>query len=138
LIQPYLEPILKVLLPKARDQSAVVSSQIVTAIGQLAIVGATEIKPHLTELLEVIIETLQDQSSPMKREASLKTLAQISSNTGWVIEPYIKYPNLLNLLIKILKSEQSSAIRCETVKLLGVLGALDPYKHQVFIAYSSF
>jgi FKBP12-rapamycin complex-associated protein len=68
----------------------------------------------------------------------LRTLAQLSSNTGWVIEPYIKYPSLLNLLIKILKTEQSPAIRKETVKVMGVLGALDPYKHQVRARIDNF
>jgi FKBP12-rapamycin complex-associated protein len=126
-----MESILKVLLPKARDPSPVVASQIITSLGELARVGAKDIIPYSDELMSVIIETLQDQSSPMKREAALRTLAQVSSNTGWVIEPYLKYPNLLNLLVNILKSEQSPAIRKETVKVMGVLGALDPYKHQV-------
>lgn len=133
LIQPYLKSILKVLLPKARDPSPVVASHIITSLGELAEVGTKDIIPYVDEMMSVIIETLQDQSSPMKREAALRTLAQVSSNTGWVIEPYIKYPSLLNLLIKILKTEQSPAIRKETVKVMGVLGALDPYKHQVIL-----
>lgn len=128
LIQPYVESVLKVLLPKARDQSPVVASQIITSLGELSRVGSKNITSHLNDLMSMIIDTLQDQSSPMKRESALKTLAQISSNTGWVVEPYLKYPSLLNLLIKILKTEQSPSIRKETVKLMGVLGAIDPYK----------
>lgn len=125
-----MESILKVLLPKARDPMPIVASQIITSLGELAEVGNKAIIPYLDEMMSVIIDTLQDQSSPMKREAALKTLGQVSSNTGWVIEPYLKYPNLLNLLIKILKTEPSPTIRKETVKVMGVLGALDPYKHQ--------
>jgi FKBP12-rapamycin complex-associated protein len=40
--------------------------------------------------------------------------------------PYTTYPDLLGMLISILKSEQSPEIRRQTVKLLGILGALDP------------
>lgn len=48
-----------------------------------------------------------------------------------VIDPYLKYPNLLGILITFLKTEQQLSIRRETMKVLGVLGALDPYKHTV-------
>ncbi|KAJ3083694.1 phosphatidylinositol kinase- protein kinase tor1, partial [Quaeritorhiza haematococci] len=132
LIKPYVNPILKVLLPKARDPSATVASKVLSALGELGQVGCgEELLPHLEHLMPLIIETLQDQSSSTKREAALRTLGMLASNTGWVVEPYLKYPNLLNLLIGILKTEQSGGIRRETVKVMGVLGALDPYKHKI-------
>ena len=34
-------------------------------------------------------------------------------STGYVIEPYKKYPNLFELLLNFLKTEQSSTIRRE-------------------------
>ena len=131
LIKPYVEPILKVLLPKARDTSPGVASQVLGAIGELANVGGEDIKPYLDRLLPMIIETLQDQSSAAKREAALKCLGMLASSTGYVVEPYLRFPNLLNVIINILKTEQSPGIRRETVRLMGVLGALDPYKHKV-------
>ena len=48
-----------------------------------------------------------------------------------MIDPYLKYPNLLGILITFLKTEQQLSIRRETMKVLGILGALDPYKHTV-------
>ncbi|KAG1057434.1 hypothetical protein G6F43_000742 [Rhizopus delemar] len=131
LTKPYIEPILKVLLPKARDPSTGVVSAVLGALGELAAVSGEDIAPHLDELMPLIMETLQDQSSSAKRDAALKTLGQLASNTGFVIDPYIKYPALLNILINILKTEQSVVIRRETVKLMGILGALDPYKHKM-------
>ncbi|KAJ3037894.1 phosphatidylinositol kinase- protein kinase tor1 [Rhizophlyctis rosea] len=131
LIKPYVEPILKVLLPKAKDTSPSVASKVLVALGELGQVGCEDLLPYLDSLMPIILETLQDQSSASKREAALHTLGQLSLNTGWVIEPYIKYPNLLHLLITILKTEQSAGIRRETVKVMGILGALDPYKHKL-------
>jgi FKBP12-rapamycin complex-associated protein len=132
LIEPYVESILKVLLPKAMDSSAGVASMVLTAIGELAHVSCQDMTPYLPELMNVIMETLQDQSSASKREAALKTLSRLASNTGWVVEPYLKYPTLLDILISILKTEQTHAIRRETMKVMGVLGALDLYRHKVF------
>ncbi|KAI8593944.1 armadillo-type protein [Geranomyces variabilis] len=131
LIKPYVEPILKVLLPKAKDQSSGVASRVLGAIGELGQVGGESLLPFLDDLMPIIMDTLQDQSSSTKREAALHTLGQLSSNTGWVIEPYNKYPNLLGILIDILKTETTPGIRRETVKVMGILGALDPYKHKI-------
>ncbi|ORX99768.1 PtdIns-3-kinase tor2 [Basidiobolus meristosporus CBS 931.73] len=131
LIKPYVEPILKVLLSKSRDRSPGVASSVLNAIGELALVGGEDMLDYLDDLLPLIMETLQDQSSSTKRDAALRALGQIASNTGFVIDPYLNYPNLLDILIDMLKTEQSLSLRRETVKLLGILGALDPYKHKM-------
>lgn len=64
---------------------------------------------------------------------ALWTLGQIVENTGYVIEPYQKYPGLLDILMKFLKTEQSKGIRREAIRVLGILGALDPYKRNVYL-----
>ena len=46
-----------------------------------------------------------------------------------MIEPYHKYPNLLDILFNFLKTEHATDVRREVVRVLGLLGALDPYKH---------
>jgi serine/threonine-protein kinase mTOR len=131
LIKPYVDPMITVLLPKARDPSAGVASSVLKATGELATVGGEEMLPYIPRLMPIIIETLQDQSSPAKREAALHTLGQLASNSGYVIDPYTDYPQLLSILVNIVKTEQTGFLRKETIKLMGILGALDPYKHQV-------
>ncbi|KAH0559920.1 hypothetical protein GP486_003558 [Trichoglossum hirsutum] len=131
LIKPYVDPMITVLLPKARDPSAGVASNVLKATGELATVGGEEMLPYIPQLMPIIIETLQDQSSPAKREAALHTLGQLASSSGYVIDPYTDYPQLLSILVNIVKTEQTGFLRKETIKLMGILGALDPYKHQV-------
>ncbi|KAH8808527.1 armadillo-type protein [Xylogone sp. PMI_703] len=131
LIKPYVDPMISVLLPKARDPSPAVSATILKAIGELATVGGEDMIPYIDKLMPIIIEALQDQSSAAKREAALKTLGQLASNSGYVIKPYMDYPQLLEILQNIIRGEpQRGPLRQETIKLMGILGALDPYKHQ--------
>jgi FKBP12-rapamycin complex-associated protein len=130
-LKPYVDPILRVLLPKANDAAPGVVAAVLGAIGQLAAVGGEDLLPYLPELMPIILEALQDQSASAKRHAALRTLGQLAANTGFVIEPYLKYPSLLPILIDILNTEQSPPLRRETVKLLGILGALDPYRYKV-------
>lgn len=74
---------------------------------------------------------LNDQQSTLKRDAALRTLGQLVSNTGTVIQPYIDHPQLLGILFRFLRTETSQAIRLETIRTMGMLGALDPFRHKV-------
>ncbi|KAF4471356.1 fkbp12-rapamycin complex-associated [Fusarium albosuccineum] len=132
LIKPYVEPMISVLLPKANDSNPSVAATILKAIGELATVGGEDMLPYKDRLMPLIIDALQDQSSNSKREAALHALGQLASNSGYVIEPYLEYPQLLEILQSIIRTEgQRAPLRQETIKLMGILGALDPYKHQV-------
>ena len=131
LIKPYVEPILKVLLPKLKDPSPGVAAQVLAAVGELAQVGREDLTPYIPELMPQLIDTIQDQSSSAKREAALRTLGHLATNTSFVIEPYRKYPKLLFILMTTLKTEQLPSIRREAIKVMGILGALDPYRHKM-------
>ncbi|PHH92079.1 hypothetical protein CDD83_9015 [Cordyceps sp. RAO-2017] len=131
LIKPYVEPMISVLLPKASDPLPSVAATILKAIGDLATVGGEDMLPYKDRLMPLILDALQDQSSNIKREAALNALGQLASNSGYVIEPYLEYPQLLEILQGIIRTEgQRGPLRQETIKLMGILGALDPYKHQ--------
>lgn len=130
LTRPYIKPIVEALLPKAKDSSSSVAASAISCLGEAAIVAGEDMKPFLTDLMPLILDTFQDQSSSLKRDAALKALGQIASSSGYVIQPLLDYPQLLGMLVGILKLETSPHIRRETVRLLGILGALDPYKHR--------
>lgn len=87
--------------------------------------------PHLSALLPLIIDTLQDQSSVTKREVAIRTLGQLAKSTGYVITPYLRYPSLMDILLNAIKGERAPGIRKEVTKVVGILGALDPYKYKV-------
>jgi FKBP12-rapamycin complex-associated protein len=102
-----------------------------TLLGHLAIISGPILLPYLNTIISQLVEILQDQSSTTKREAALRTLGIIASNTGCVVDIYEMYPAILDIMINLLKSEQNAVLRRETIKLIGILGALDPYKQRV-------
>ncbi|CAH1772250.1 unnamed protein product [Owenia fusiformis] len=134
LIRPYMEPILKVLIPKlkdTKDNNPGVVNSVLAAIGEQAQVSGVEMKKWMDDLMPIILDMLQDSSSMQKREVALWTLGQLVESTGYVVEPYKKYPTLLEVLLNFLKTEQAVGIRREAIRVLGLLGALDPYKHNI-------
>ncbi|XP_075183475.1 serine/threonine-protein kinase mTOR [Anomaloglossus baeobatrachus] len=135
LIRPYMEPILKALILKLRDPdpNPGVVTNVLATIGELAQVSGLEMRKWMDELFPIIMEMLQDSSLLAKRQVALWTLGQLVASTGYVVEPYRKYPTLLEVLLNFLKTEQNQGIRREAIRVLGLLGALDPYKHKVNI-----
>lgn len=131
LTRPYVVPMLNVLLPKSRDTSPAVASSIMTTLGELSRVGGEDLLVQLDPLMQLILDTLHDQASTPKRDAALRTLGQLSSNAGYVIDPYLDHPTLLGMLIGLLKTEVGQHTRREVIRVMGVLGALDPYRHSV-------
>ncbi|KAL9713509.1 phosphatidylinositol kinase- protein kinase tor1 [Leucoagaricus gongylophorus] len=129
LIKPYALPMLRVLLYKANDVNPTVAANVLMCLGELVCISGEDAVPYVSELLKVIIERLSDASTS-KRDAALHALGQVCSSTGHVITPLIDYPQLVPLLSRILRMEATKNVRREVVKVLGILGALDPYRRK--------
>ncbi|CAG0893117.1 unnamed protein product [Cyprideis torosa] len=130
LIEPYIEGILTFLTPRLKegDCNPAVISKILLCIGELAQVNGAVIERHEKALYPILIEMIQDSSAGQKRLMALWTLGQVVQSTGKVVEPYLEYPHLTDILLVILKTENTLRIRRETIRVLGLLGALDPYR----------
>ena len=113
------------------ETSIPVAAHCLTCIGELARVAGEELVSETSGILSLTIDMLNDQQSSLKRDAALRTLGQVVSNTGRVIEPYVEYPALMATLFRLLRTETSQAVRIEAIRTLGMLGALDPFKQRV-------
>ncbi|KAH7139276.1 armadillo-type protein [Dendryphion nanum] len=136
LIKPLVDPIVSVLLPKCRDPNPEVASTTVKAIGDLATVGGENMIKYIPEIMPIILEFMQDLGSNSKRFSALRALGQLATNSGYVMEPYRDYPELMNILMTIVKAEPEGDLRRETIRLMGTLGALDPDEYQKIIEQS--
>ncbi|GJX78343.1 serine/threonine-protein kinase TOR [Tanacetum coccineum] len=136
LILPYIAPIHKALLAKLCEgttgvnaNNGIISGVLVT-VGDLARVGGFAMREYIPELMPRIVEALLDGAAATKREVAVSTLGQVVQSTGYVITPYNEYPQLLGLLLKLLNGELAWSTRREVLKVLGIMGALDPHVHK--------
>ena len=131
----FVDTILNVLVPKlkAEADNPIMVTTILKAIGDLAEVngGGTALNQWLPELMSIQIGILSDPNQPEKRSVALWSFGQVVGATGHVVNPYMEYPHLMDMLLTFLKTEQQPRERRETIRVLGLLGALDPYKHKV-------
>lgn len=66
----------------------------------------------------------------MKREAAIKSLNEIIKNTGFVVLPYYHFPNLMDVLMLLIRTEVTYEMRQECLRLLGNLGAIDSFNYK--------
>ncbi|KAG9134054.1 hypothetical protein Leryth_004753 [Lithospermum erythrorhizon] len=135
LILPYIAPIHKALVAKLCDGTGVnakegIISGVLVTIGDLARVGGFAMRRYIPELMPLIVEALMDGAAAIKREVAVATLGQVVQSTGYVITPYNEYPQLLGLLLKLLNGELAWSTRREVLKVVGIMGALDPHVHK--------
>ena len=98
------------------------------ALGHLAAADSHAVVPFAPRLLRLIVEALRDPASIARRHAALAALSPLLRATGHVAEssPYLRYPELLPTLLAMISTERGADLRCELLRALGTLGALDP------------
>ncbi|KAM7482395.1 hypothetical protein LguiB_006978 [Lonicera macranthoides] len=135
LILPYVAPIHEALVAKLCEGTGVnanngIISGVLVTVGDLARVGGFAMRQYIPGLMPLIVEALLDGAAPTKREVAVATLGQVVQSTGYVITPYNEYKPLLSLLLKLLNGELAWSTRREVLKVLGIMGALDPHVHK--------
>ena len=132
LVNLYIKPLLDCLNSKIDEyrHNIPFGSSIVTVVGQLASQSSAETTEYFDSIIPFLIDSMQDFYYLQLKHTSLWALGQIVANTGYVIAPYKKYPNLLEILLGFLQTETSTQIRRETIRILGLLGAIDPFEYK--------
>ena len=135
LLSPYLESLMNSIIPKliAVPSEPNVAIAIMRTIGILAEVSGREIGAYLAKLLPKILEFIKDTQSAKKRVVGLWTLSNLIFSSGRVVQPCIDYPELMDILLDLVKTEVSIPVRREVIKLLGSLGPLDPYTYKTIL-----
>ena len=129
-VEQHVIEVLRVLLDRGEDSNPVVVTQVLFCLGQLTAVGTPDVVSRQIPRIMSIVLTSLTKSSQM-RSAALDCLGQLCTNVGYVIAPIEQYPQLLPLLHGMMKREQTPHVRLQVIRVIGLLGALDPVRYQV-------
>lgn len=126
-VRPYVDAVIVALRAKLQSSDKQMFLLALTGIGELAVVAGPLMAPAVPELMELTLDSIKDKSSVTKSELAVRLLGKLTRSTGYVIEPYTDYPGLMTTLFQLLEGGKTSTLRQESVRALGILGALDPY-----------
>lgn len=85
-------------------------ARVLETLGELAKVAGVSLRPHVPEILPLVIEALNDASNT-KKAVAINTLGQVVESTGCVMQPYQDYPNLMGALLTMLADRNNEALR---------------------------
>ncbi|KAM7479086.1 hypothetical protein LguiA_027299 [Lonicera macranthoides] len=141
-----VEALLDGAAPTKREVAVATLGQVVQSTGVGGSVASTTDKSHLINHHQLRVENhahvdqtqddlvMKTKSKPTGHKAvgnfSLYMNNGIIKEVNYVITPYNEYKPLLSLLLKLLNGELAWSTRREVLKVLGIMGALDPHVHK--------
>ncbi|GJQ13147.1 hypothetical protein GpartN1_g4938.t1 [Galdieria partita] len=142
LIEPYVYPILAVLLWRMKSILVVLSSssvvdskalnaqtEIYNAVGNLAkcFGQSSSLLKLLPDVISILIMTVEDEVLDAKAKvAAANALCLVIRYSKIVLTPYSSHPELLSKLMRIIQMDTNAEVRQAVERLLGTLGAIDP------------
>lgn len=88
--------------------------------------GNEELSKHRDTLFPIILDS--NKQTNELRTAAIGLLTTYTFCTGYVIEPYVKYPILLDYLLNRHSKTGSLLLDDGVMRCIGVLGAIDPFE----------
>ncbi|KRX06463.1 Armadillo-type fold [Pseudocohnilembus persalinus] len=123
IVKPHAESIASILIQHLKDPT--VSGHLIPSLlkcfSQLTALGEPQVMVYLHEIIPIILQAVQDKSYTVKREAAVKSLVEICKNVGYVIMPYYRYPQIMGIILGLLKNETSKEIRYECLRMIGCM-----------------
>lgn len=127
LIRTIVDPLLRALSPRLLDTNANTATAVITTLTRLVSVNPAAFGRHALSLINSVAKILNDQRSSKRRLAALSFLGSLLRNVRACV-PFERLAELLLEAAELLKIELVRPVRNEAIKLMGVIGALDPYK----------
>ena len=88
---------------------------------------------YYKEIVETCISNLKKNIISSSQEILLKTILTVFEHSIKNWDVYSEFPELVNILVKILKFSDSKEARIYALKLFGYIGAIDPDKFDIFL-----
>uniref|UniRef100_A0A1I8FNJ0 Serine/threonine-protein kinase TOR n=1 Tax=Macrostomum lignano TaxID=282301 RepID=A0A1I8FNJ0_9PLAT len=92
-----------------------------------------EIRLEAVKTCSQLLTPLVKAQSPDKREKAIWALGHVVSSSGFLVRPYERFPDLLNTLLTMMRTEHSKAIRRQVLRVIGCIGALDPFTLKIYL-----
>ena len=135
LARTYCVQILHALLPLLRTDAPPHTATAATyTVAELLTIAGPLLEPYAGNLLTLFLAGMKHRGTPGRRRAALCALERLVSCRGPAIlypSPYEHSALLFPTLMSMLATEQDEVTRGSVVRVIGLLGALEPLQYRV-------
>lgn len=126
-VAPYVPALLRALMPRLKNQPVQLIECFLSSLSRLVAVQPDEFIPHMERLLTILTQLIADLGSLRKRKAGLGAAVAVLRLIDRKVVPLELLVGLMNVSVDLLKTEMDPGVRREAVRLMGIIGAIDPY-----------
>jgi serine/threonine-protein kinase mTOR len=128
MVEPYSDQIIKLLINFIQqDYEEDISVNSLEVIGELCeSLEKSKLNDYKDSMIPELIICIQQGTPKISRYAIL-TLGKYVNRSGDVIDLYFDFPELLNTLLNVIKTQSDEDLRIEASRAIGIIGAIDPY-----------
>lgn len=130
----YADSILPALMPQLSSPNIRINTAAMTAIGELAAAFSPQLVKFQTELMVPIMGILRDKTTTpehvARRQATVHTLGELIKATATAVSTMRLYPAVRRILFESVSTEREPSLRMELIRLIGIIGAADPYYYR--------
>ena len=134
-VKAYLNPIVESL---SFGQDARLTTACLEAFGEICMVMRGDSLNNVRKLMHVVINNIRDSTNRLKQEVAVRTLGKMINASGFVITPYLQFPQLLPSILDLLYKTSLKvpwSMRREVMRTLGIIGALEPRKFEKIVSH---
>lgn len=126
-VVPYAEALLENIIKKIEDKQISFSESMLNCVSRLTFIKPDCVVNRLEVLLNTLSRLILDQSSTIRKKAALSAMSVILRKVDRELIPGKKFSSIMLMTISIIKNELDHSVRREAIRLMGVIGAIDPY-----------
>lgn len=128
LMKPYVRMYLDILIEHMDGSFESLCLSSLNTLTQLVQIAPEDFSGYIEKLLDILSQMFQDLSSENLRLGGLRCLGTLLRNVDRDLIQTHRFVALIQELIVLLKIELIQDVRTEALRLLGIIGAIDPYK----------
>lgn len=130
----YMDSILLALMPHLSSPNIRLNTAAMTAVGELAAAASPRLEKFQMELMVPIMSILRDKTTTpehvARRQATMHTLGELIKATASAVPTMRAHPAVRRILFECVGTEREPSLRMELIRLIGVIGAADPYYYR--------
>lgn len=128
LTRPYAGGLVQILLARLAERQERICITSLATLTHLVAISPSDFVASIDGLVDLLTGMFQDLSSEALRLGSLRCLGCLLRNVDRDMLPTSKYVSLIPETILLLRVESVREVRDEALRLLGIIGAVDPYR----------
>eukprot|EP01127_Copromyxa_protea_P021217 TRINITY_DN7249_c0_g1_i1.p1 TRINITY_DN7249_c0_g1~~TRINITY_DN7249_c0_g1_i1.p1 ORF type:complete len:2507 (+),score=519.55 TRINITY_DN7249_c0_g1_i1:98-7618(+) len=131
IVVSYDKALIQVLSDILKEPNSLLSSYALQALTFMAREAGQKFLKRSGELVPLILDNFLSPTTTTQLTVVTDMLVELVVRTGYEVDLLVHCPKLLDIVLQRIGAERDASLRGNLLRLLGTIGAIDPYRYKV-------